>query len=175
MNSRIFITFSDSTFRFYLILRILLPFAHRFNCQVVYFVEHLSIRENLEKKNLWKFGFKQTSQNSTRKKCVILRKRTCLLFLSWNDALLSLRVEFWEVWFQIVKIMILKIVKNDHFNLRKYQRKLTARMRASKLLSCLRDLLETSFFLQVGHSLFPRLNAAVIHSSQNRCRHSSNS
>ena len=31
----------------------------------------------------------------------------------------------------------------------------------------LRDLLLTSFFLQVGHSLFPDLRAVMMHSAQN--------
>jgi len=42
----------------------------------------------------------------------------------------------------------------------------------SKFGSGLKDLLETSFFLQVGHSLFPDLSAVMMHSAQNLCKHS---
>jgi len=45
----------------------------------------------------------------------------------------------------------------------------------SKLGSGLKDRLDTNFFRQVGHSLFPDLNAVIMHSAQKRCKHSTNS
>lgn len=45
-------------------------------------------------------------------------------------------------------------------------------MSMSKFGSGLRDRLLTSFFLHVGHSLFPERSAVIIHSAQNLCRHS---
>lgn len=45
-------------------------------------------------------------------------------------------------------------------------------IKQSKFGSGRRDLLETSFFRHVGHSLFPDLNAVMIQSLQNRCKHS---
>ena len=45
-------------------------------------------------------------------------------------------------------------------------------MSASKFGSGLRDRLDTSFFLQVGHSLLPLRSAVIMQSWQNRCKHS---
>ena len=45
-------------------------------------------------------------------------------------------------------------------------------MRASKFGSGLRDLLDTNFFLQVGHSLLPLRRAVMMQSWQNLWRHS---
>lgn len=45
-------------------------------------------------------------------------------------------------------------------------------MRVSKFGSGRSDLLDTSFLRHVGHSLLPDLSAVMMHSWQNRCRHS---
>lgn len=48
----------------------------------------------------------------------------------------------------------------------------TLLIKASKFGSGRSDRLDTNFFRHVGHSLLPRSSAVVIHSLQNRCKHS---
>lgn len=45
-------------------------------------------------------------------------------------------------------------------------------IKKSKFGSGRNERLETIFLRQLGHSLFPRINAVVIQSEQKRCKHS---
>jgi hypothetical protein len=49
---------------------------------------------------------------------------------------------------------------------------LLTEIKQSKLGSGRSERLETSFFLHVGHSLFPDRKAVMMQSLQNRCKHS---
>ena len=72
---------------------------------------------------------------------------------------------------------MLQWLPNKVFRVKPWQKQnhreiLTFLMRESKFGSLRNDLFDINFFLQVGHSLLPALNAVIIQSWQKRCKHS---